>query len=466
MSYWRVDTPYLLIPVETKVREFHAKLLLSCVAVEAGFSVVLGWAGHIKKYTKYLPRGIVVERSAAVFKLKDFLRFKRLGNRIVAWCEEGLVTFDGDTYVRYRIAEEALGATDRFFAWGPHQAHMITTCMPDSAGKMAVTGNVRFDLLREPYRSLFDDNVRELKERYGSFILINTNFGFYNNILGREGVLNRLKKRERIKNKKDEDFYRQWSDFIGERYHHFVAMVAHLSREFPQQTIVVRPHPTEDVAKWLQNTAPFPNVRVVHDGNVVPWLLAATVLIHNNCTTGVEAYVAGKPVVAYRPIQSDKFDLCLSNEISKQVTSLPELQASLRDILADPQAFAHLQQTDPATREILHHYVSSVEHAFASDQIVSNLRQDARQISLEANDHLHSIGHRMLWQFVKCVKASWIDKVVPLIVGRSYGEYKFPDISLAEVQKTIADLRKVSGRFERVQVRSVGLKNLFHLQQE
>jgi surface carbohydrate biosynthesis protein len=465
MSYWRMDTSYLMIPVEVRVREFDAKLLLSCVAVEAGFSVIFGWAGQIKRYASYLPRGIVVERSVAVWKSKDFRHLRRLGNRIVAWCEEGLVTFDADTYVKYRVAEDVLDMTDTFFAWGPHQAQMITSCIPRSSHKVAVTGNVRFDLLREPYRSLFDDVVNELKERYGSFILVNTNFDLYNNVLGREPALDRLKRKRLIKNQEDENFFWQWSEYAGERYRHFVAMVAHLSKAFPHHTIVVRPHPSENLAMWQQDTQSLANVCVVHDGNVVPWLLAAEVVIHNNCTTGVEAYIAGTPVIAYRPVTSDTFDLCLSNEISKQVTSLPELQATLRDVLAQPHAFAHRQQTDPHARKILHQYVSSLESTFASEQIVSTLQQYTRQNALEANNYLNSMRNRMIWRSVRLTNSTLRDVVAPLIRGRTYAEYKFPDISVGEVQKMIADLRKVSGRFENVAVRSVGLKNLFHIHQ-
>lgn len=463
MSDWRVDTPYLIIPVEVRVREFHAKLLLSCVAVEAGFSVVLGWAEQIKRYTAYLPRGMIVERSVAAWKLKQFRRFRRLGNRIVAWCEEGLVTFDADVYVRYRVAPEVLGITDQFFAWGPNQANMMTACIPDSAHKMAVTGNVRFDLLREPYRSLFDHEVNELKVRYGSFILINTNFDLYNNILGRETALNRLKKQKLIQNQEDEDFFWRWSDYAGERYHHFVGMVAHLTAAFPQHTIVVRPHPSEDIETWQRDTQSLANVQVVRDDNVVPWLIAAAVVIHNNCTTGVEAYVAGTPVVAYRPVKSAAFDLCLSNEISQQVTSLAELETTLRDILAQPRAFARQQQSDPDKRKVLDQYVANVKGAFASDQIVSNLQHGVQQNALAANAHLNSLRQRTIWQLVKWMNSVLIDTVAPHIIGKTYSEYKFPDISREEVENIIADLQNVSGRFERVAVRSLGLRNLFHL---
>jgi surface carbohydrate biosynthesis protein len=466
MSYWQVNTPYLIIPVETRVREFHAKLLLSCVAAEAGFSVVLGWANPIKKYTSYLPRGIIVERSVAGWKLEDFHRFRQLGNHVVAWCEEGLVTLDPDSYVRQRVAEDVLGLTDKFFAWGPNQANMIATRIPNSGHKMVVTGNVRFDLLRKPYQGLFANKVNELKERYGPFILINTNFDRYNNVLGREAAFDRLKKRGVIKNQEDEDFFWHWSEYDGEKYHHFVAMVAHLSREFPQHTIVVRPHPSENFEKWQQQTKSFANVHVVHDGNVVPWLIAAEVVIHNSCTTGVETYIAGTPVVAYRPVKSDKFDSDLPNEISKQVTSLPELQATLREILAQQHAFSYNQQTDPDTRQVLNQYVVDLEGPLASDQIVSTLQQYAQQNSLEVNDHLNSIRNRMILRSVGLMNSLWIDTIRPRIKGRSYGEYKFPKISIEEVKEIIADLRKVSGRFERVKVQSVGLKNLFHIQQE
>ncbi len=466
MAYWQANTPYLIIPVETRVREFEAKLLLSCVAVEAGFSVVFGWAKQIKKFASYIPRGIIVERSVAAWKLQDFQRYRQLGNQIVAWCEEGLVTLDADFYVRHRVVEDVLGVTDKFFAWGPRQANMIATRIPNSRDKMVVTGNVRFDLLRAPYRGLFEQKVNELKERYGSFILINTNFGHYNNVLGREASFERLKTKRGITNQADADFFLQWSDYAGEMYHHFVAMVAYLNEAFPQHTIVVRPHPSENVARWEQETASFANVRVARDGNVVPWLIAAEVVIHNSCTTGVETYGVGTPVVAYRPITSDRFDASLSNEISKQVTTLPELQATLCDVLARPDAFAYDQQTDPEARRVLNQYVVNLEGPLASEEIVSSLQKSAQQNAFGANDQLNAMRNRLKWRSVGLKNSIWRDTIRPMIKGRTYtySQHKFPRVSVKEVEDIIADLQKVSGRFEGITVRPLGVQSLFHLQ--
>ena len=465
MSHWQPDAPYLLIPVEISVREFHAKLLLSCVAAEAGFSVIFGWAEPIKKHASHLPRGIVVERSVATWKLKDFQRFRRLGNPIVAWCEEGLVTLDPDSYVKYRISEDVMQVVDRFFAWGPKQAEMIETRMPSSQSKIVVAGNVRFDLLRQPYRNLFNNKVCELKKQYGPFILINTNFGDYNNVLGREAAFERLKRKLQLDHEADADFFRSWADYSGAMYHHFVDMAAHLSGSMPGHAIVVRPHPSEDLDTWRQATASFANVRVARDGNATPWLMAADAVIHNSCTTGVETFVVGSPVISYRPITSDRFDAELSNDISRQVTTLAELEATLREVLDQSEHFARQQQTNPAARQLLSQYVVNLEGSLAAEHIVATLQKLVQQRPLRSNGRLNAMRKQLRLRSAGWLNSIWVDIVRPMIQGRTYSEYKFPKVSVQEVEAIIAELQTVSSRFKDITVQPIGLQGLFHIQQ-
>ncbi len=54
-------------------------------------------------------------------------------------------------------------------------------------------------------------------------------------------------------------------------------------------TIIVRPHPSENHEKWCEVLPEHEKVIVKHEGNVLPWLMAAQVVIHNSCTTGIEA---------------------------------------------------------------------------------------------------------------------------------------------------------------------------------
>ena len=92
--------PWLLLPIETKVREFHAKLLLAAVAAEQGFQVLLGEQNAMLAQRRHLPRGIYLDKSVARTKTANFRRLKAAGNRVAAWCEEGLVYRDRDTYLR------------------------------------------------------------------------------------------------------------------------------------------------------------------------------------------------------------------------------------------------------------------------------------------------------------------------------------------------------------------------------
>ena len=58
-------------------------------------------------------------------------------------------------------------------------------------------------------------------------------------------------------------------------------MVPEVGSKLPDRTLIVRPHPNERSEPWIAAAAGHDNIEVVHDGNVIPWLLAADVLLHN-----------------------------------------------------------------------------------------------------------------------------------------------------------------------------------------
>ena len=148
--------PWLLLPVEVKVREFHAKVLQAAVAAEHGFDVVLGEQNALQRGLPHLPRGIAVDKSVDRSKVPIFRRARGLGDRLASWCEEGLVYRDRDTYLHERVQPEALAQVDRFFAWGDVQQADILRKAPDAAAKIRVTGHPRFDLLRPDLRAVYE----------------------------------------------------------------------------------------------------------------------------------------------------------------------------------------------------------------------------------------------------------------------------------------------------------------------
>ena len=102
-------------------------------------------------------------------------------------------------------------------------------------------------------------------------------------------------------------------------------MVRALSHRHRDYQIIIRPHPSESHDPWQRLAAELPNVSVIYEGNVAEWLLAANLLIHNNCTTGVEAYLLGRAAIAYSAFRDEAYDLFLPNALSEEVFELDQL---------------------------------------------------------------------------------------------------------------------------------------------
>ena len=61
--------------------------------------------------------------------------------------------------------------------------------------KLVVSGNPRFDLYRADYRAIFSDKAEKIRKLYGPFILVTTNFAFFNNYIGPDAAMARMRAR-------------------------------------------------------------------------------------------------------------------------------------------------------------------------------------------------------------------------------------------------------------------------------
>lgn len=464
-SFDFMNNPFLLLPIETKVREFHAKLLLGCFAAEAGFNVILGDQDEIQRHLRYLPRGIYLDKSVARTKTRSFRKNRKLGNRVVAWCEEGLVFLDPKSYLKERISVDAYKLVDIFFAWGNVQAKVIKSEVNEAGHKIICTGNPRFDLLRHPYRAIFSSEADKIRTDYGPFILINTNFSLYNHFYGRDFVISTMKEQGRLRNEEDEAFMVKWADYLGEMYQHFIAMIRHLSLSFPQYIIVIRPHPSENQKTWKNETKMLPNVRIVHEGNVIPWIMASEVMVHNGCTTGVEAYMLGEPVLCYCPITSEIFDSELPNAVSRKASSLDELAVLVREVLENPSGDIHRAGGNTRSNDLVDAYITGANGPMACENIVSALSG--------LTDRISPLRSKKLGSSAQIIRKKLEDRAIlakrilrRIIKGRTGGyaylRQKFPGLKLEEVQQFTDCFKEVRNSFGCIKIREVsGSKSCF-----
>lgn len=443
------SAPALLIPVEEQVREFDAKLLFACCAAERGFRAVVGSRHEMHLRAARLPRGIYFAKSFRKPSLRMFELLRGLDCVIVACDEEALIPYPDALYFERRASPEALALVSAFFAWGPASAALFKRCPGYPGTPVHDTGNPRGDLMRPELRALLAEPARQLRERFGEFVLVNTNFGAVNHFVPSLGWLNRP---ENAQLALPEGYLGELAAHRLALFEQFQQMLPALARALPKRAIVLRPHPVEDHASWLRVAQGLPNVHVVHEGNVLPWLMAASVLIHNGCTTSIEAFVLGRAAIAYRPAVSESHDRYLPNALGYSVGTLPELIARVREIteagLGAP--------ADPAQHALRAQHLSAQDGPLASDRIVDALVQHIAAGEMSPARRWRARAAAVLQTERRALKK----RRQGLRRGNEnhpdYQRHRYPGVTPAELEARIAELGRVLGRFGKLSARPRG----------
>ncbi|MDM8553181.1 hypothetical protein QUF75_00405 [Desulfococcaceae bacterium HSG7] len=441
-------SPLLFVPMETKVREFHAKLFLAMIAVENGYRVIIGGKNLLQEQLQHFDKGIYLDKSVASSKNKWFRRFRRLGNIVTALDEEGLVYFNAQAYQNLRLCEQSLSQITLFFAWGPAHKQVICSKVPTAEKKIICVGNPRFDMLRPELREFYTNKAQKRVNRYGKIILVNTTFSLANHAYGNTYSL-RLFENYLAPNSAP-DYIKKWAEALRMMFEEYVKMLPVLSQRFPTHSIILRPHPAENFDTWKDITKTMPNVYVRAEGNVLNWIKASEVVIQFSCTTAIEAYMMGVEAIHYSPIDIGEFEQPLPRSLSLQASSCEELIDMVNTILTNKKHGDQFESTEIRKR-ILHENVSSVAGDLASEKIIAALKKikipDGTNRTVQ--QELYKYGLNLLFK-IKYLKKRFIGP------KRENSRYTFPGLELSEVEENIAILQAVTGRFAGVKAKSVG----------
>ena len=150
----------------------------------------------------------------------------------------------------------------------------------------------------------------------------------------------------------------------------FIELIPFLARSLPDRKFIIRPHPVENQNTYYDFALKYENVEVVREGNVIPWLYAAKLLIHSGCTTGIEAYISNNHAIAYTPVSDERYgyDAILPNALSHNYASA---EAILSAVTAS--------QRNEIDASILHHYLQFDEDQLCSKKIVDFIKDIVAQ---------------------------------------------------------------------------------------
>ncbi|MCI5194039.1 MAG: hypothetical protein D3915_13100 [Candidatus Electrothrix sp. AU1_5] len=423
--------PLLIIPVETKVREFDAKLLLALIALQRGFDVVIGALWELKFHSDLLDRGIILDKSIAKTKEQWFRHCRQQGHRVAALDEEGLVYFDAETYRQLRIFPKSMELADLFFAWGKDQAEVSASVLGELAERVRITGNPRFDLLRPELRHLYEQDAARLQEKYGKIIQVNTSFSFANTANDPQALQQTFSQYPIAKERPG--FFEGWMAAQQKVLESFQEMLPLVRERFPEHRIIIRPHPSEGLGLWQEVAASLEKTTVIREGNIVPWILASDVLVHWNCTTAIEATLLDKAAIAYRKEKPDYYEQPLPNACSFHAGT-PEQLLEMIDLAMKGGLVASAEESE-ARAQVLENHVTSLQGDLAAEKMIEELLLLSESVER---------GRGFFEQNLQRAKRLWrviLDRVDTSRQSRDpYITSKFPDTEVAEVQQRISQL--------------------------
>lgn len=331
----------IYLPIELSRREIVAKSFLATSLAARGHTALIfradlfdrvGWPGP----GIYIGKNVF--RAAPPHDLTFYHAMKRRGIRVWHLDEEGGIYLgetedDWRAFLARRVDPSAFDAEDKILVWGDWQNEFFAS--RGLSAPIHTTGHLNFDICQPRYQAaLAEFDAHETKGENG-YILVNTRFTVSN---ARDNGASHLIHTEIVRQFFDQDllFDKLVSD--GKSFYQFIDLISTMSARFPDRRIVLRPHPAESPDLYSRIFASTPSVIVAESGDVGSWIRRASCVIHNGCTTAIQAAIAGKPVITFMPYPDDaRLIACLPNRVGilaqtvDEVLQAVERPAPLRD---------------------------------------------------------------------------------------------------------------------------------------
>ncbi len=453
----------LILPVEIFNREFDAKVLLACFAAERGFSVIIGAKREINLNLASFPSSIYLPINLHNRNKVTNHLLKNLGHTLAGVDEEAIVYCSQEVYVKEKLGTIVFPQPSLYLAWGSENARIWKSQKNYNGMPVHITGNPRTDLLRPELQPYWDKSVENIRKQFGRIILINTNFGKLNNFRPNKGDEKKALEAASSSPKTVNEQELGMAKHRWRLFQHFQEMVGEVGKAFPTHTVLIRPHPSENHEIWKQAGAGCPNVQVHFEGHVTPWLLASDAIIHNSCTTGLEGYLLQRPVFAFQPITSDRFDKKLPNTVSQQATSTEDLIDLLGRTFSSKTH--SIENGSLEKTQLVEQYLAFLKGSFASEQIITTLEHfddtftftspSVRNVTMAK---LYALGRKAKRRFNAQFRMSNLNRSQRY----EYLQHIFPEIEYSVIQDRIERLQRILQRFSKVKIRTLN-KSIFEI---
>lgn len=222
---------------------------------------------------------------------------------------------------------------DHYFFWGD----AVRRAFLENGGlrpeQLHLTGCPRYDLCAPPWNAA-------LAYRRSGFVLVNTNFSAINPAFTRSSEA----EKQIFRSLGWPDAYiSQWFQELEDVFPRYLDEIEAMARAMPQQPVIVRPHPFENLERYQRRFAGIANIEVDGSGDVLNMIHEAKCVVHLNCGTSVDALLQRKVPVSLEYLNTDLLldHTPLPSRLSLKPRSRQELVDTVQGLVEGRTAFDH-----------------------------------------------------------------------------------------------------------------------------
>jgi surface carbohydrate biosynthesis protein len=226
------------------------------------------------------------------------------------------------------------------FCWGKRDAFEYKKYFESKKDIFFDVGSVRLEVWKEKYAALWQGNRLPTAKPY---ILVVSNFSY---IMGDRhwSTLSLIHRHlEMLESHLEEETFVNTIAQECKICCEIILAVKHLARKNLKHDIVFRPHPADSRSNWENIFCDDENVSVIENSDSIsPWIQNARVIIHNGCTSAIEAAIRKVPIISYGPDRVHD-DLTIPNMVGIRAHNLQELDRSL-EIVFEEDSYEDYQE--------------------------------------------------------------------------------------------------------------------------
>ena len=446
----------IYLHVEIVARELNSKLLLATLAASRGHHVVISNLNEIIKnaHQGIFPAGIFHTKSLSpnINKINRHDNLLKKGFLITSIDEEGGLIYNSyERMAKSRYSELTIDQTSAVFAWGLDDYETLKKFYPKNSSKFHMTGSPRADLWK-PFFLDQSENISELMKKPYLLISPARPMLFANHMKPFHEII-RLAEDSGELNRDPKSFEQLFNDMsIGYRLtYNFIEAIRYLAKQNNGYDIVLRPHPVENIETWKVYLKNIPNVHVIRKGSITPWLHNAFALMHNNCTTALEASVSGKPVITYLPFPQ-YYDKQIPSRLGLKVETLEELAIQVNKIFNTIKL--DKKKINEQISDIVLNKIYIDHNELAAEKMIKVWESLVSDENLQFSKPISFNWNLRIIKFRKIIKRIY-DKSPHVIDKNNATHWKFPPLNKTYIIEYVNKLKQILNISEKLECKFI-----------